>query len=199
MDMSTAPAVTPPRKIVGTINAVFSTQDKGRLGFQSTQVDALTLDLEGIVGNRHRGWTRGADARVPYLPRGTMIRNERQLSIVSAEDLAVIAARLDIPHLDPRWIGANIVVTGFSNFSYLPRGTHLMLPGKAILILTDQNAPCTLAGEAVAKHVLGRPEIKMQFPALAQGLRGVVATVEHPGNIAAGMTVEARLPAQWGY
>lgn len=197
--MNAAPTVTPPRKIVGNVEAVFTTTDTGRLGFQSKPVSELAVDLEGIVGNRHRGWTRKADARVPYLPRGTIIRNERHVSIVSVEDLAVIAAKLEIPALDPRWIGANVVVSGMPQFSYLPRGTHLMLPGKTILIVTDQNAPCTLAGDAIARNVPDRPEIKLQFPALAQGLRGVVATVEHPGGITAGMVLEARLPAQWVY
>ena len=197
--MQAAPDVIPPRKIVGKVEAVFSTADKSRLGFQSASVSELIFDLEGIIGNRHRGWTRGADSRVPYLPRGTTMRNERHLSVVSIEDLAAIAEKLEIPHLDPRWIGANVVVSGLPHLSYLPRGTHLMLPGKAILIVTDQNAPCTLAGEAIAKQVPDRPEIKLQFPALAQGLRGVVATVEHPGTLAAGMLVEARLPAQWVY
>ncbi len=197
--MSKAPAVTPPRKVIGKIEAVYSTAGKGRLGFQSERVDELVLDLEGIVGNRHRGWTRKADGRVPYLPRGTIIRNERHLSLISIEDLAAMADKLDIEHLDPRWIGANVVVSGLPHFSYLPRGTHMMLPGKTVLIVTDQNAPCTLSGEAIAAQVPGRPEIKLQFPGLAQGLRGVVATVEHGGTIAAGMTIDARLPAQWMY
>ncbi len=197
--MTKAPDVTPPRKVIGRVETVLSTAAKGRLGFQSEPVVELTLDLEGIVGNRHRGWTRGADGRVPYLPRGTTMRNERHLSIVSVEDLAAIAEKLDIEHLDPRWIGANVVVSGIAHFSYLPRGTHLMLAGKVILIVTDQNAPCMLAGEAIAKHIADRPEIKLQFPALAQGLRGVVASVEHGGVMSAGMKIEARVPTQWLY
>jgi hypothetical protein len=197
--MHKAPARSPPRKLIGKIEQVLSTAAKGRLGFQSEPVDALTVDLEGIVGDRHRGWTRRADARVPYLPRGTIMRNDRHVSLVSVEDLAAMAAKLDVPVLDPRWIGANIVVSGIANFSYLPRGTHLMLPGQTILTVADQNAPCTLAGEAIATRIPDRPEIKRQFPAVAQGLRGVVAAVELGGSIAAGMSVEARLPAQWMY
>ena len=197
--MSAAPHVMPPHKIIGKVEVVLSTAAKGRLGFQSEMVPELALDLEGIAGNRHSGWTRRADARVPYLPRGTTIRNERQLSIVSIEDLADTARKLGVPAIDPRWVGANIVVSAIPHLSYLPRGTHLMLPGKVILIVTDQNAPCTLAGEAIAYHVPDRPEIKLQFPVAAQGLRGVVATVEHGGSIAAGMMVEARVPAQWLY
>jgi hypothetical protein len=181
------------------VEAVLSTQAKDRLGFQAKRVETLEVDLEGIVGNRHRGWTRAADSRVPYLKRGTTIRNERQVSLVSIEDLAEIARRLEIERVDPAWIGANVVVSGIALFSHLPRGTHLFAPGGTILIVTDMNAPCTLAGEAVASHVPGRPEIKLQFPKLAQGLRGVVATVEHPGAIKSGDALTARVPAQWVY
>jgi hypothetical protein len=191
------PTTTPPRKVKATIDGLASTTGKGRLGFQSDTVETLALDFEGIVDNRHRGWLRKADARVPYLPRGTPIRNERHVSLVSREDLADVAAALDIPSIDPRWIGANIVVSGLQNVSFLPRGTHLFFEGGAILIVTDQNAPCTLAGEAIASHVPGRADIKQLFPKHAQGRRGVVCSVEHPGVVTAGTTLEARIPAQW--
>jgi hypothetical protein len=198
--MSTsAPKVTLPRKIEGRVVSILSTNETGRLGFRSTPVDRLSVDLEGIVGNRHRGWTRPADARVPYLKRGTTIRNERHVSIVSTEDLAEIARRLDVPQIDPRWIGANIVVSGIPNFSYLPRGTHLFVGDAAILIVTDQNAPCSIAGESIAGFVPGREDIKLAFAKRAEGLRGVVCSVEHPGTITADSAVTARLPAQWIY
>jgi MOSC domain len=197
--MSAPPAVIPARKLAGRVTTVLTTKAMGRLGFQSQPVAALHLDLEGITDNRHRGWTRTSDARVPYLPRGTVIRNERQVSLVSAEDLTEIARRLAIPQLDPRWIGANIVVCGMIDFSYLPRGTHLLFPGGAILIITDQNAPCALSGDAIAHQVPDRPEIKPKFAKVAQGLRGVVATVERGGSVEPGVAFDARLPAQWLY
>ncbi len=198
-EVAMPPTITPPRKLTGKIEAVLSTDGRGRMGFQSAPVERLIVDLEGIVGNRHRGWTRRADGRVPYLARGTVMRNERHITIVSVEDLAAMAERLDVARIDPRWIGANIVMSGIEHVSFLPRGTHVMLPGKAILIVTDQNTPCTLSGEAIMANNSGRPDIKLQFPKLARGLRGLVATVEHGGTIEAGMMVEARVPAQWIY
>jgi hypothetical protein len=45
----------------------------------------------------------------------------------------------------------------------------------------------------------GRPDVRAQFAMVAQGLRGVVAAVEHPGLISAGMAFEARVPARWLY
>ncbi len=194
-----APDIVGPRKLTGRVAAVLTTAAKGRLGFQTGPTAELVLDLEGITGNRHRGWSRKADARVPYLPRGTIVRNERQLSIVSAEELAEIARRLEIPALDPCWIGANVVVSGIPHVSYLPRGTHLAFASKAILIVTDQNAPCRLSGAAIARHFPDRPDLELGFPKHAGGLRGVVATVEHPGVIISGAAFAARLPMQWLY
>jgi hypothetical protein len=189
----------PPRKLKGRIAAVLTTAAKGRMGFLSQVSACLEVDLEGISGNRHRGWTRRADARAPYLRRGTVMRNDRHVSIVSVEELAEIARRLDIPALDPAWIGANVVVSGIPRLSYLPRGAHLFSTGGAILTVTDQNAPCTLAGEGISRHVADRPEIKLLFPTVAQGLRGVVAAVEHPGTLEADTALDVRLPAQWIY
>jgi hypothetical protein len=197
--MTDAPKIVALRKLTGRVEAILTTSAKGRLGFQSETTDELVLDLEGITGNRHRGWTRKADGRVPYLPRGTVIRNERQLSIVSVEDLAEIARRLGISDLDPRWLGANIVVSGMPHFSYLPRGTHLFFASKAVVIITDQNAPCTLSGDAIARQIPDRPDIQMGFAKHAHGLRGVTATVEHPGAVITNTTFDARLPAQWIY
>lgn len=197
--MVSRPEVVAPQKLTGRLTRVLTTAGKGRLGFQSTTVERLEVDFEGIIANRHRGWTRSSDARVPYLARGTTIRNDRQVSLVSVEDLAEIARRLDIPHLDPAWLGANLVVSGVANFSFLPRGTHLFPVGGAVLTVTDQNAPCTLAGDAISRQVPDRPEIRLQFSALAQGLRGVVAVVERPGVIEADTAITARLPAQWLY
>jgi hypothetical protein len=188
-----------PQQVAGRVVAVLTTADLGRKGFVTAAVDSLALDLEGIEGNRHRGWTRKADARVPYLPRGQKIRNERQVTLVSVEDLAEVAKLLDLPTLDPAWLGANIVVAGVPHFSWLPRGTRLFSSGGAVLIVTDQNVPCRQAGAAVAARCPGRDDITFGFVKHAVGLRGLLATVEHPGTIAGGTDLLARLPAQWIY
>ncbi len=203
MTVSTTPpgqlAVTPASKLSGRLNRVLSASGKGRLDFQSHTVERLEIDFEGIVGNRHRGWTRPADGRVPYLTRGTEIRNTRHLSIVSVEDCAEIARRLEVSAFDPAWIGANVVVQGIPHLSFLPRGSKMFFDGGAILIITDQNAPCVIAGEAVSIANRGRGDITMAFPKIAKGWRGLVATVEHPGTITAGGEITVRLPEQWIY
>jgi MOSC domain len=194
-----APKTLPKRKLLGQIVSVLTTSAQDRMGFQSTSCPSLELDLEGIVANRHRGWTRKADARVPYLKRGTIMRNDRHLSLVSVEDLAEMARRLDLERIEPSWIGANIVVSGLPQFSFLPRGTHLFTTGGAVLTVTDQNDPCTLSGAAIAAQCPARPEVKLNFPKLAHGLRGVVAVVEHAGQVAVGSELTVRVPSQWIY
>lgn len=192
-------AVTPQRKLAGRIVGVMRATGKGTWEFPSSDVDRLEVTHEGIQGERHFGWTRPSDVRVPYVKRGTPIRNTRHLSIVSVEDLAEIATRLGIATTDPRAIGANLVVEGIAHLSALPRGTKLLCEGDAILTVEDPNWPCRLAGKKLAEANPGRDDIELAFPKVARWLRGVVASVERPGVIAAGAAVEARLPEQWIY
>ncbi len=194
-----SPRVVPAAKFGGTVVRLLNATGKGRLAFRSHAVESLHVDFEGIIGNRHRGWTRGADARVPYLPRDTVMRNSRQLSLVSVEDCAEIARRLEIGAVDPATLGANVVASGIAHFSFLPRATRLLFPGGAILSIEDQNAPCSLAAEALQLANPDKPHIKPAFVKAATGLRGLVATVEHPGQITNGSAFTARLPQQWIY
>jgi hypothetical protein len=193
------PALTPARKITGRVVAVMTATGQGKFDFCGHNVTELDLDFEGIVGNRHRGATRRADARVPYLKRGTEMRNTRHLSIVSVEDCAEIARKLDLASFDPAWIGANVVVSGIGHWSYVPRASKLIFDGAAILTVEDQNAPCRRSGEAIVRAIPTRPDIQSAFPKQARGLRGIVATVEHPGKIAVGCAFTARIPEQWIY
>jgi hypothetical protein len=192
------PEIVPAHKRTGRIVGAFMTGDTNPRGFQTGPVANLTLALDGIEGSRHRGWTMPADSRVPYLQRGTPMRGTRSVSLVSIEDLAEVAKRLDIATIDPRWIGANITVEGIERLSFLPRGTKLFCDGGAILVVEGMNAPCRGAGAAIAGHT-GRAEIELGFAKVAQRLRGLVASVEHPGTVTASTTVTARVPEQWLY
>jgi hypothetical protein len=192
------PAMLIAQQRTGRIVACLTTSGLGKTEFETTLCDSLSLDHEGIIGNRHRGWLRKADARVPYLKRGTPIRNTRMLSIVSVADLATASQRLGVARIDPAWVGANLLVDGLAWFSYLPRGTKLIFADGAILTLEDQNAPCRIAGAAIARHT-GKASVELEFAKCCQGLRGVVVSVERPGLIAAHGEFTARIPAQWLY
>ncbi|MGI9147333.1 MAG: hypothetical protein ACR2IK_12385, partial [Chloroflexota bacterium] len=45
----------------------------------STPVPEAVVTLEGFVGDRHAGFTRRADNRTPFYPRGTLMGNSRQV------------------------------------------------------------------------------------------------------------------------
>ncbi len=163
----------------------------------SRPLPALELTHEGIPGDRHAGFLRPADVRVPWFNRGEAIQNERQLSLVSMEDLAVIAANLGVDRVEPEWLGANLAVEGLRDFSFIPRGTRLFFPSGAVLAVTDQNAPCRTAGREVERHFPAMAGLSLRFAAAARRLRGVVACVDRPGTIKAGEEFKVRIPEQW--
>lgn len=168
-------------------------------GFQTKPIKALDVSFEGIDGDSHAGWTRKSDARTPWHKRGLDIRNVRQISMVSVEDLAAISEKLEVPTVAAAWLGANIVVQGIPNFSFLPAGTTLLFDGDCVLRVEEQNAPCRYAGKAVQERYPESEGIETGFSKIARGLRGIVASVDRPGTIRAGVVFKATLPKQWIY
>jgi hypothetical protein len=70
---------------------------------QAQPVTELAAPFDGPEGESHRGLTRPSCSRVANLyPRDTTIRNVRQFSILSAEELAEIAARMGVHGLQDR-------------------------------------------------------------------------------------------------
>ena len=190
------PAEAGSRHLAGTVTACLIA-DGG--SFRSRPVDGLTLDFAGIAGDFHAGMTRRSGSREPWHPRGTEIRNDRQVSIVSSAELAEAARLMDLPEIAPAWIGANLVLDGIPNLSRLPPGTKLLFAGGAALSVEAENGPCRIAGASIGEHFALREGLDLLFPKLARHRRGVVATVEKPGTIARGEEVTLRLPVQWVY
>jgi MOSC domain-containing protein YiiM len=164
-------------------------------------VEELRLGFDGILGDFHAGSTRRSGGREPWYPRGTEMRNERQLSIVAADELAIVAERMGLPQIKPEWIGANLVIEGVPHLSMLPAGTLLFFRDGVTLKVDAQNGPCRIAGRSIAENA-GMADIEagaLLFPKVAKRLRGVVAWVEKPGTIRAGEEISARVPEQWIY
>ncbi|QND63832.1 MOSC domain-containing protein [Mesorhizobium loti] len=169
--------------------------------FQTRPVDELQLGFDGISGDFHAGPTRRSGGREPWYPRGTEMRNERQLSIVAADELAVVAERMGLAEIKPEWIGANLVIEGVPHLSMLPAGTLLFFKGGVTLKVDAQNGPCRIAGRSIAENA-GMADVEagaLLFPKAAKRLRGVVAWVEKPGTIKAGEEMSVRVPEQWIY
>ena len=97
-----------PTQYYGTIIWLGIVEDRDA-ALPSARRDRMELRLSGPEGEAHGGLTRPSCSRVTaQYPRGTEIRNTRQLSIVSAEDLARIARNMGVEGLDPHLIGASI-------------------------------------------------------------------------------------------
>jgi hypothetical protein len=159
---------------------------------ESTPREALHLTYAGITGDRHEGLIRPSGPREPWYPRGTPMRNERQVSILGAEELTEIAATLNIDRLDPAWIGANLCLSGIPELTQLPPRTLLLFPSGATLRIDGDNDPCRKSGAAIMAHVPDRPDLQFAFVKAAKDKRGLVAWVEREGIIRAGDEVKVR-------
>lgn len=173
--------------------------------FTTAPASHLDLDHHGIPGNRHYGAVRISGAREPWLPQGTVLRNDRQLSALCSNELAEIAVVLGIEALSPEWLGGNLLIDGLQGFSRIAPGSRFAIggswggkgrfDGNAVLRVEAYNAPCRFSGRAVAAAV-GRPELEFSFVKAAARLRGLVLSVDLPGRIAPGDAVIVLKPMQ---
>lgn len=186
----------PATKKSGTVTGVYAALGDN---FVSSPVDSLTLTYEGIPGDNHAGNLRQSGGREPWYDRGTEMRNERQLSLLGAEELVEVATALEIDELNPGWIGGNIVIEGIPHFSLLPARTILFFEGGVSIRIDGDNGPCRIAGRSIADHVPGRDDLELAFPKLARHKRGLVGWVEREGRIEPGEQVTARIWEQWIY
>jgi hypothetical protein len=161
--------------------------------FVSTPAESLNLTYAGIPGDLHSGLNRASGAREPWYPRGTPMRNERQLTILSAEELAEVAAAMDIPALRPEWIGGNLLLAGVPRLSLLPPRSILMFPSGAAIRIDGDNGPCRHSGRSIAQQFPDRPKLEFEFVKAALHKRGLVGWVEREGEIRPGDTVKIRV------
>ena len=192
------PEILPARRIKGRVSHLLAA-----LGgdFPTEEVASLAMGFDGVEGDYHAGPTRKSGGREPWYPRGTEIRNERQLSVVAADELAVAAAQMGIDRIEPGWIGANLVIDGIPLLSMLPPRTQLFFEGGVTLRIDGDNGPCRLAGASIAKNFpeMDETSLALSFVKAAKRRRGVVAWVEKPGVIADGEAVTAHIWEQWIY
>ncbi|MEM7631879.1 MAG: MOSC domain-containing protein [Pseudomonadota bacterium] len=183
-----------PTDYYGTITWLGHMTERKEPAIDGVQVSQLDLSFDGITGVPYGGRTRAACSRVTSQhPKGTEIANVRQLSIVSAEDLAAIAAQIDLSELDPTWLGATIVVEGISDFSHIPPASRLQSEGGTTLVVDMENRPCHQPGLSIARH---HGDKGKGFKTAAKGRRGVTAWVERPGSLRVGDTLRLHVPDQ---
>jgi hypothetical protein len=163
-------------------------------GFEKSPTGTMQLAFSGPVGDCHRGDTRKSDSRTMALyKRGIDIRNVRQVTILSLEEMADVARALKIPKVEPSWFGANIVISGIPDLTLLPPSTRLQFPSNATLVVDMENMPCSQIAEVVGQH---HPEVQHRVVKQAMHKRGVTAWVEREGEIAQGDAVTVFVPPQ---
>ncbi|MBY6048182.1 MOSC domain-containing protein [Vannielia litorea] len=162
---------------------------------RSEPLGIVDATLEGFPGEDHGGATRPSCSRVLalYPERGTPIRNTRQLSILSTEELAEIAQTLGLEELSPDLLGASLILSGLPDFSHIPPGTRLQAPSGATITVDLENGPCNFPAKEIEETHPGHGK---GFKAAAMGKRGVTAWIEREGRITVGDTLTVFLPDQ---
>jgi len=177
----------------GRVEALLANADRAT-GLEKSRVDRLTLRFEGIDGDCHSGLTRKADVRtLRQYPRDTPIRNVRQLTLLSVEELADIAGVMAIREVKPEWVGANVVTSGIPDLTLLPPSSRMQFPSGATIVVDMENEPCRYPAEIIEKH---NPDQKVGFVKAAKNKRGVTAWVEREGKVAPGDEIVIWIPPQ---
>ena len=167
--------------------------DTGK-SLRSEALERADLTFDGIEGERHGGATRESCSRVlVQYPRGTQIRNVRQLSVLSAEEIAEIAQKIGLDCLDPRLLGASMVIAGIPDLTRLPPSSRLQFDSGATITVDMENRPCVLPGREIESD---QPGHGRAFKAAAVGRRGVTAWVERPGPVERGDGIVLHVPDQ---
>jgi hypothetical protein len=158
----------------------------------TSSVDQIDVDYSGFVGDSHSGLTRSACVRVvSQYPKGTEIRNTRQISALCTEELHLIANAMQIDSLSPAWLGANLVLEGLPDFSKLPPSSRLIAANGTSLVVDMENAPCRFPGEIIEQHAPGFGSL---FPKAAVNKRGLTLWVERTGSLVIGDKLTLHIP-----
>ncbi len=169
---------------VGKVLEVLVCNDPNSI--RSQIVDSVDVDFEGFPGDKHSGLTKLSDSRTKFYPRGTRIRNSRQISLVSKEELDIVKERLEIDRLLPEWMGANLFIEGVPSFTDIKPNTRFFFSSGAVLLVTSDNLPCATMTEEICKYFPDKPDLNSKVINASMNLRGLVAVVELPGKIMKG-------------
>lgn len=185
-----------PTEITGRVAFLGLVRDRAA-SLRSEAVAEVEALWEGFRGEAHSGLTRPACSRVTaQYPKGTEIRNTRQVSILSAEELAEIARAMGLAVVRPEWLGANLVLAGIPELTTLPPAARLLFDGGASLVVDMENGPCRFPAREIERE---HPGHGARFRAAAAGRRGVTAWVERPGRVRLGAAVRLHVPPQRPY
>ncbi|MBA3909820.1 MAG: sulfurase [Rhodobacter sp.] len=164
------------------------------LVIRSVPLTEMPLGFAGYAGEIHAGLTRRSCSRVlKQHPRDTEIRNVRQLAVVSAEEMAEVAAAMGLQAMDYAWVGASLVVEGIPDFTHIPPSSRLQGPDGVTLVVDMENLPCQEPAVTIERAL---PGLGKGFKRAAAGKRGVTAWVEREGVLRLGDVLSLHIPDQ---
>ena len=164
------------------------------LVIRALPLQEMPLTFAGFAGESHAGLTRPSCSRVlAQHPRGTTIRNVRQLSVLSAEEMAEVARIMGLQRFDYAWAGASVVVEGIPDFSHLPPSSRLQSEDGTTMVIDMQNRPCQEPAVTIDRELPGQGK---GFKPAAEGRRGVTAWVEREGTLRLGDRMRLHVPDQ---
>jgi len=170
-----------------------ATNDRSELSAEESA--RVSLTFSGLPAGVHTGLTRPSCTRVKALyAGGTEIRNVRQLSIVSQEELDAIADALDIGSVEPSRLGASLVLKGIPDLTHIPPSSRLQCDATGTTLTVDmENLPCGFPAKSLEAAHPGKGK---GFRVAAKGRRGITAWVEREGPLALGAHLRLYIPAQ---
>lgn len=187
-------AILQPSGLVGKVEAILVNHgpDSER---NATEQDHVRVSYAGFEGDIYASLTRPACVRTKaQYPIGNSIRNVRQLTIISAEELMEIGATMGLPEsVRPSWVRANLVVSGFPQFTQIPPASRLLVHDGAALAVDMENEACAVPGRLIEEF---HPGFGKHFRKAALGKRGVTAWVEREGEIRVGAEITLHIPPQ---
>lgn len=179
------------------VTFIGSVIDTDRAELIAQPAESVELGFDGIVGSVHAGEYRKSCVRVrTQHPEGTQIRNVRQLSVLSEEELAEIGTEMGIERPDPARMGASMVIRGIPDFTHVPPSSRLQSEAGTTITIDMENQPCHFPGKSLEK---AHPGQGMGFKVAAKDRRGVTAWVERPGPLRIGDVLTLHVPGQRGW
>lgn len=162
---------------------------------RSEPLNEVMAVFGGFAGEAHFGVTRPSCVRVrSQHKQGTTIKNVRQLSVMSAEEIAHIAEKMGLEDINPTLLGASLILEGIADFTHLPPSSRLQSDTTGATLIVDMvNRPCVLPGREIEMEHEG---FGAKFKPAAVGKRGVMASVEREGFLEIGDVMRLHIPDQ---
>lgn len=180
-------------KIMGRVEQLLSMGNRDD-GFEKQNRSTLNLLLSGPEDDCHAGLTRFSDSRtLQTYKRNTVIRNVRQMTLISAEEMEEVASALELPEMKASWLGANLVTSGIPDLTLLPPSSRLQFPSGATVVIDTENLPCRQVADLISKTY---PEKGPKFVKAATHKRGLTAWVECEGEVSVGDAIKVFIPTQ---